>query len=458
MFLTVAILGAMIAVWLLLGSDDSGEAVIDNVGTTSSTVDEPVTTDGRAVLVNTAGGPYEECSPTPTEPAAAFWMVEEGQSLSSIAAEVYGLPAPRFYLAIFEQTNARAAAGESADGRAYTPIDRVDLIFPGMVLHLPTVDDVSPNQTDDEAQLDGATVDALGGNFAVGGSSTVFPLSVRVSECLVNAGYGGTINLSSDGSLTGLRRLCDNDIDILDASVALRVSDIPADCAVDPTDPDQVAQIHIGYDAVVVAVSAENPRFADLDQRPDVVLADLLAGADDWSAVGTDGDALAEGGINRYFPSAGSGTAQFVAEVLTGTDLNAASGVLDRCDGEPLDREDDAALAACLAADPNGVGFIPYRSYLEAGDALIALPVGGSAPAPETVELSADERYDLLRRLYLYVPNDSLARTDGVSDFVRFYLANVNEVAVEQNVLPLSTADLERSIEQFCALDGAACT
>ena len=84
--------------------------------------------------------------------------------------------------------------------------------------------------------------------------------------------------------------------------------------------------------------------------------------------------------------------------------------------------EDDALLAARIAADPNAVGFFGYAYYQANQDALRIVPVDGVTPNATTVE---DGSYPLARPLYIYTTAEILAGNPAVREYVGYALENL---------------------------------
>lgn len=405
----------------------------------------------QLVTISSADGPYPSCASPTVEPADRFYVVEPGDFISQISRTEYESDSPDLYRAIFSETNRRAAAGEVApNGAPYSTIERIDLVFPGNVLYLPTMGEAERLGSAGRVTVPPLDDTSSSDNVRVGGSSTVFPISERVAECFVEAGYRGSVSVSSDGTLGGTALLCGGELDLLDASVALDAGDLAAECRYGL---DDLARLHVGYDSVVVAVSRDNPWLGENPDLDPAGLVALLAEAGSWGELAGDGSGEP---IARYYPGEGSGTLQFVADRLAAP-LAAASGVVDSCDGAPLDREDDLALAACAAADPDGVAILPYAAYRALESELRLVAIDGQVPLPESTEVEESRRYDLFRELYLYVPTGDVAGNPELSAYLATYLATVDQLAISQDLFPLSADDLAATEAAYCEIAGARC-
>jgi phosphate transport system permease protein len=108
--------------------------------------------------------------------------------------------------------------------------------------------------------------------------------------------------------------------------------------------------------------------------------------------------------------------------------------------------EDDGALAAGVAANPNGLGFLPYGAYLAHAGDLKLVAVDGHLPSAETV---ASGEYPAARPLFLYSPERVLEQQPQVRAFLIYYLSHVDEAAAELGYFP---ADEEQMATQAAAL------
>ncbi len=90
--------------------------------------------------------------------------------------------------------------------------------------------------------------------------------------------------------------------------------------------------------------------------------------------------------------------------------------------------EADRTLAAGIAGDPNGLGFLPWSAYLTQADQLRPLAVDGQTPDAATV---AGGQYPLARSLYLYTAGRVLDSKPQVGAFVTYYLQHLDEIVPE---------------------------
>ncbi|MDX1416076.1 MAG: phosphate ABC transporter permease PstA [Candidatus Promineifilaceae bacterium] len=137
------------------------------------------------------------------------------------------------------------------------------------------------------------------GSIALGGSSTVFPVSQAMVDRFVADGFAGEITIESTGTGAGFDAFCaGNNIDVVNASRAADSIEYEA-CQAAGRD---LLNFQIGNDVVVVAVSSAN-EFASTASREQ--LESLFTESVNWV------DANAEWpneAVSRYIPSTESGT------------------------------------------------------------------------------------------------------------------------------------------------------
>ena len=143
------------------------------------------------------------------------------------------------------------------------------------------------------------------GDIVVAGSSTVYPLTVRMADLFNQAGFTGEITVESTGTKAGYVALCpDKEADIANASRAI-VRQESAACKKAKRTP---VEFRVGTDAIAVVVSSKN---SFLDNLTTDQLQQIFTGANLWSDVDPAWPAEP---IVRHIPSMDSGTLDFFVE------------------------------------------------------------------------------------------------------------------------------------------------
>ncbi len=246
------------------------------------------------------------------------------------------------------------------------------------------------------------------------GATTVARRPLAADEVVVAGMLPGSsaevaIEIAAHGSTTAFERLAAGQAEIGMASRRIR-----------PEESAKLAELgemtaasneHIlGLDGIAIVVNRANP----VDHLPLETLRDLFSGRlTDWAQAG--GSA---GPIRLYARDERSGTFDtFKQLVLESRPLPA---VAERY-------EDSRKLAAAVAADSGGIGFVGL-AYVGEAKAL-KISEAGSVPYRPTVFTVRTEDYLLSRRLYLYTP--AQPREPWVRQFVDFALSNEGQAIVD---------------------------
>jgi len=153
---------------------------------------------------------------------------------------------------------------------------------------------------------------AFDGDITVAGSSTLYPLTLRIAEMFVEGGFAGSVQVERVGSRAGLRRFCvDGDVDVAAASRAISPDEREACRAIDRAP----LEFPVGTDALAVVVSQQNDFLTGVSLEQ---LQAIFAGTGRWSDVNAAWPAEP---IARFIPGGASGTLDFFAETVFPTQL-----------------------------------------------------------------------------------------------------------------------------------------
>jgi len=259
------------------------------------------------------------------------------------------------------------------------------------------------------------------GDIVTAGSSTVFPLSERMTERYQNEGFAGQITVDSIGSGAGFERFCvAGETDIANASRAIKEDETTACAAIGRTP----IEFRVGTDALAVVVNPANDFVENLTSAQ---LALAFSTAETWADV--DPSFPAEP-IARYSPGTDSGTFDYFVEEIFDEDtapILASTGTQFS--------EDDNVLVQGIAGDPYAIGYFGYAYYLENAGKLKIISVDGVAPTATSAE---DGSYPLSRPLYIYSDAGIMQAKPQVADFINFYLTYVNDEIIDVGYFPAS--------------------
>lgn len=281
--------------------------------------------------------------------------------------------------------------------------------------------------------------DASGdGTVAISGSSTVFPIIERAIK-----GYGGTergrnvtVTLSSVGTTGGLREFCQGAIPIANASRPISSPELKA-CA---DSGITFIELPLAFDALTVVVNGAN------DWASEITTKEL---ARTWSKQ-AEGTVKAWSQINIDWPDrslllcgpgSDSGTFDYFNEAINGKKTNARTDVRTS--------EDDNVIVACVADDPNAMGYLGFAYFRANADRLKALPIlsaNGSAVAPSVTSAQDGTYRPLSRPLFIYVNDQQMLANDMIRSFVGYTVGNGLRFVEEAGYIPLP-ADTYRLVE-----------
>lgn len=251
--------------------------------------------------------------------------------------------------------------------------------------------------------------------FAARGADSVWDVAgANAEEASVHARLGGReriVEIWSHGSNTGFNDLVWGKCDIalsskpIDAETAQRLGALG-----DMRAPE--SEHVIGLDGIALIVNPRNP----LPSLSVAEAAALFAGrVRAWDKVPGGG----KGPVHLYTRDHNSGTFDvFRQEVLGGGAISDSARV---CEG-------NQQLAAAVAADPLGIGYVPVGAL---GTAKALAIAGGEAPAlPPTKTAIATEDYALSRRLFFYT--SARSAHPEVADFIAFAQSDEGQTRVEE--------------------------
>jgi len=262
------------------------------------------------------------------------------------------------------------------------------------------------------------------------GSSTLYPLSVAVTEEYIRSHGDARIAIGFSGTGGGIRKFIQGEIEITDASRPIT----PEEKRLASQSGVQFTELPVAYDGIVVAVNAANTwcealsvselkRIWDLESQNRLNL---------WSQIRPE---WPEERIYLFGPGANSGTVHYFSRAVIGD----AQGIR----GDFSSSEDDNLTALSLRNNPLGMGFFGYSYYQKNRDSLklVAIddenPSNGAGPVKPGVQTIMDGTYQPLSRpLFLYVWANS-PEGRGLDEFLEFYLDNVPWLANEVGLVPL---------------------
>lgn len=291
------------------------------------------------------------------------------------------------------------------------------------------------------------------------GSSTVFPFATAVVEEFGNSTDFDTPVIESTGSGGGLKLFCEGvgveHPDLTNASRRVKLSEVET-CAENGV---EFTEILVGYDGLVMANSADGPKF-DLSKAQ---VWEALAAEGPMPAMWSDIDpALPAIEIEVQGPPPTSGTRDSFEELVMEVGCEEAGG--EDCGGAGMElREDgpfveagenDNLIVSKLEANENALGIFGFSNLDQNRDSLQGVAIDGVEP---TFEAIASDEYPVSRSMFFYIKHAHVDVIPGIKEYAREfvsaqgpggYLADVGLIPVSEDA---QQANLE-AIEELPTL------
>lgn len=262
----------------------------------------------------------------------------------------------------------------------------------------------------------------------IDGSSTVYPISEAVAEEYRYEDRKLRVTVGVSGTGGGFKRFCAGDIDINDASRAIKKSEI-AKCKANGV---EYIELPIAYDGLAIVVNPQNKFLKSITVKELKKMWEPKAQKTitSWKQINP---VWSDVPLSLFGPGVDSGTYDYFTKAVTGKEGFSR--------GDYTASEDDNILVQGIAGDKNGLGFMGLAYYENNKSRLKLVPVDaekGKGAILPTVDTVKNGTYSPLSRpVFIYVRKDSLNNVD-VKKFVDFYLNIVGELALEVGYIPMS--------------------
>jgi len=254
--------------------------------------------------------------------------------------------------------------------------------------------------------------EAVSGEIAIEGSSTVQPITQAAAELFREENPDARIEVGGAGTSDGFEAFCQGDTQISDAS---RPIDVAEEVPICEENGVEFIEIPVAFDGISVVVNEQNDFATEITSDQLKTLWEPAAEGEisQWSQVDPQ---WPDEDINLYGPGTESGTYEFFNETIVGNEEEA-----NRSDAEMS--EDDNVLVQGVAGDQNALGYFGFSYYENNLGDLKALAVDGVEPSADTIRSG---EYVLSRPLFIYVNAKALESNDAVKPFVDFYVSEQN--------------------------------
>jgi len=310
----------------------------------------------------------------------------------------------------------------------------------------PTEGETGTEGTPTEGETGTETSEALSGDIAIAGSSTVFPLASAFGEIFQKEHPEVDISVQSTGSGGGFQNFfCVGETDFNNASRPIKPEEEQL-CEENDVNP---VELQVATDALTVVVNNENDWAESLtvDQLKEIWSAESPPTT--WADVNSD---WPDEEFELFGPSDASGTYDYFIEAIIGED-----GPGHRQDYSAT--EQDRTIIQGVEGSEYAMGYLGFAYYSENTDAVKAVAIDdGDGPVEPSLETAKSGEYSpLARPLFTYPRMESLAERH-VAEFARFWMENTTNrevVANEVGYVPLDdsqqsemTDRLESAIEE----------
>jgi phosphate transport system substrate-binding protein len=309
---------------------------------------------------------------------------------------------------------------------------------------------------DDNPDTTAGAGGGLSGTINVSGSSTVAPITTRVAEKFADIEPDVEVNVDGPGTSDGFKLFCTGEIDIADASRAIKKEEAD-NCAAENI---EYIELKIGIDGLTVMTSPDNAAVTCLSFEDLYALTGPESqGKGNWN----DAQALAtELGSKTTFPSEKldlvgpgeeSGTYDSFIELalqkIAEARVEAGKLTEDKVKTTRPDYQssgDDNIIIQGVEGSKSSLGWVGYSYAAEQGDKVKVLEVAKSPTdtcvAPNTDTIKSGE-YPLSRYLYIYVNAAQASENPAIGPFVDFYLGDGITAVAEVKYVDLASADLD---------------
>ena len=316
-----------------------------------------------------------------------------------------------------------------------------NIIKPSLILlNLCIVLNIISCSTIDENQIPSTSITTnsiyLKGTVEVDGSSTLAPLSEAVAEEFKKTYSKANILVGISGTGGGFKRFVIGEIDIADASRAIKDSEISQ---AKENGIDYV-ELRVGMDGLSVMVNPNN-NFVNCLTLTELNLVWKPGSAvNNWNQLRST---FPNKKMRLYGPGTDSGTFGFFTEIINGEEGASRD--------DYTASEDDNVLVQGIAGDNYALGYFGYAYYLSNKDKLKVLGIdkedgnGCIIPDSSTIE---SELYPITRPLYIYVNKFSYNTKPVVKEFVKFYMEQAAKLITEIGYVPVKDEEYKSNLDK----------
>ncbi len=271
----------------------------------------------------------------------------------------------------------------------------------------------------------------LTGSITADGSSTVGPWASAAAEMYRKVQPKVKITVGISGTGGGFEKFCRGEIDLANASRAIKSSEYAA-CRANGV---KWVAFTVANDGITLVTSKQNTWATCLTTAELKKVWNTGSKVDNWKDVRSS---FPDVPLKLYGPGTDSGTFDFFTEFINGKAKASRS--------DYTASEDDNILVQGVSGTRGGLGYFGL-SYYEANVSRlndVAIDAGAGCVKPSKATVQNRTYKPLSRGLYIYAKRDSFQRA-AVRSFIGYALNNQLQIAKKARFVPLTVAQAKRS-------------
>ncbi|MBN2852725.1 MAG: PstS family phosphate ABC transporter substrate-binding protein [Clostridia bacterium] len=306
--------------------------------------------------------------------------------------------------------------------------------------------ETAPNSTESTTE----PVTQLSGKVVVDGSGTVYPLMAHIAEeYMVNEQPDVSVEVGRVGSSAGFKKFVVGELDLSDASRAMKTSEMESFVASGYSEND-VLEIKIALDGLTIVINNDNTWAKEMtkDEIINMYLSGFYKENDQvlWSDIRAEWPSEE---IKFYGPNENHGTFEFFYEVILGKKEMVKTANLE---------QEYSTLVDLVSRDKNAIAFFGFGYYVNNKDKIQAVKVDfGNGPVEPTLNtIGEDLAYaGFTRPVFTYVNLKFAKEKPQVLDFAKYVVSanGATKLAGENGFAPLPASVYNSYLEVLQGLE-----
>ena len=278
-----------------------------------------------------------------------------------------------------------------------------------------------------------AAASKLTGTIKLDGSSTVAPLMKVAAEDFQATNKGVTVTVGTSGTGGGFEKFCNGEIDISNASRAIKDTE-QAKCTAKGI---TFTEMLVANDGLTVVVNKSNTWAKCLKVSQLKAIWNTDSKLSSWKDVDPS---FPDEKLVLFGAGTDSGTFDYFTEAING------KAKASRTDYSPS--EDDNVTVKGVGGSKGSMGYFGLSYFEENASKLTAVEIdgekGGGCVAPSIQTVQAGKYVPLGRPLFIYIANAAGKRPE-VKAYAEFYLKNLKTIVEEALFVPLNVEQIVKA-------------